>query len=81
LKYFITNQKKSKMKKFIAIAIVAASLVACGGSGEKKDGADTAAAKMDTAAVVAPAIDTTVKAAIDTAVKAAMDTAVKAVTK
>jgi hypothetical protein len=67
------------MKKFIAIAIVAASLVACGGSGDKKEGADTAAAKMDTAA--AAVIDTAAKvidtaaAKMDTAVKAAADTA------
>jgi hypothetical protein len=63
------------MKKFFAIAFIAASFAACNNSGEKKEGADTAAVKVDTAATTTPAIDTAVKAAIDTAVKAAIDTA------
>ncbi len=65
------------MKKFFAIAFIAASLVACGGAEEKKtEGADTAAAKVDT---LAAQVDTltakvdTMTAKIDT-VAAKMDT-------
>ncbi len=58
------------MKKFFAIAIIAASFAACNNSGEKKDTPDTtvttpidtAAPKMDTAApkmdTAAPKMDT-----------------------
>lgn len=59
------------MKKFFAIAFVAATLVACGNSGEGTATADTTA-KVDT---VAPAADTTAPAA-DTTAKA--DTAAAA---
>ena len=49
------------MKKFFAIAFIAASLVACNNSGEKKPAEDTTV-KADTA-VVAPADTATVPAA------------------
>lgn len=64
----ILNQKKTTMKKFLAIAMIAATLTSCGG-GETKEEAtvdspavapvetpapvDTAAAKVDTAAAAA----------------------------
>lgn len=65
------------MKKFLSIAFIAASLVACnGGSQEEAPAVDsTAVAPADTAAV-APAADST--AAADTAAKVAADTAKKA---
>ena len=56
------------MKKFFAIAFIAATLVACNGGGEATPAADTTAATVDTTAA---AVDTT--AAADTA--AAVDTA------
>ncbi|GDX42276.1 MAG: hypothetical protein RL555_175 [Bacteroidota bacterium] len=58
------------MKKFFAIAFIAATLVACNGGGEATPAADTTAATVDTTAVVdttaaadttAPAADTTAK--------------------
>lgn len=64
------------MKKFLAIAFIAAAFAACNNSSEKKtDGADTTKPAMDTAAPApAPVVDTTKK---DTAVVAAPDTAAK----
>ncbi len=59
------------MKKFFAIAFIAASLVACNNSGEKKPAEDTTK-KADTA-VVAPPADTATTPAADTA--AVADTA------
>lgn len=59
------------MKKFFAIAFIAASLVACNNSGEKKPAEDTTK-KVDTA-VVAPPADTATVPAADTT--AAPDTA------
>jgi hypothetical protein len=53
------------MKKFFAIAFIAASLVACNGGGDKKPAEDTAAVKVDTAATPAP-VDTAA-APVDTA--------------
>jgi hypothetical protein len=57
------------MKKFFAIAFIAATLVACNGGGEATPAADTTAATVDTAAATvdtaAAAADTT--AAADTA--------------
>jgi hypothetical protein len=70
MKYFIKNQKNRTMKKFFAIAIIAVAFAACNNSGEKKEGADTAAAKMDTAAAKMD----TAAAKMDTAA-AKMDTA------
>jgi hypothetical protein len=57
------------MKKFFAIAFIAATLVACNGGGEATPAADTTAATVDTAVATvdtaAAAADTT--AAADTA--------------
>jgi len=65
----ILNQKKTTMKKFLAIAMIAATLTSCGG-GETKE--ETPAA--DTAAV-AP-VETPAPATVDTAAK--VDTAAAA---
>lgn len=64
------------MKKFFAIAVIAASFVACNNSGEKKEGEtkDTTVVAPDTT-VVAP--DTTTPVAPDTTVVAAPDTTKK----
>jgi hypothetical protein len=64
------------MKKFFAIAIIAASLTACGGETKTEETTvdTTAAAALDTAAA---ALDTAA-AALDTAA-AKVDTAAKAV--
>jgi PBP1b-binding outer membrane lipoprotein LpoB len=51
------------MKKFFAIAFIAATLVACNGGGEATPAADTTAAPVDTAAAV---VDTAAAAAADT---------------
>jgi len=51
------------MKKFFAIAFIAATLVACNGGGEATPAADTTAAAVDTTAA---AVDTTAAAAVDT---------------
>ena len=62
------------MKKLLAIALIATSFVACNDSETKTE------PTADTAAVVAPAVDTAVKAAaavVDTAVKAVVDTTKK----
>ena len=59
------------MKKFFAIAFVAATLVACGNSGEGTTGTDTTKAADTTVApadTTAPAADTTAK--VDTAAAA-----------
>ncbi len=53
------------MKKFFAIAVIAASFVACNNSGDKTETKDTTAAPVDTT-VVAPAVDTTAPAVVDT---------------
>ena len=63
------------MKKFFAIAIIAASLAACNNSGDKTESKDTSATVApdtttmapDTTSKMAPAIDTTKKA--DTSAK------------
>ena len=54
------------MKKFLAIAVIAASLVACGNKSDKKTDEKTDTTKMETP--VTP--DTTQKMAPDTTVKA-----------
>ncbi len=54
------------MKKFFAIAFIAATLVACNGGGEATPAADTTAAPVDTAAAAAP-VDTAATAADTTA--------------
>lgn len=53
------------MKKFLAIAVIAASFVACN-DGEKKVEETTT---KDTVATVVPATQDTVKVAVDTTVK------------
>jgi hypothetical protein len=55
------------MKKFFAIAFVAASLVACNGGGDKKPAEDTATVKVDTAATPAPVDTAATPAPVDTA--------------
>jgi len=63
------KKKTQAMKKFFAIAFIAATLVACNGGGEATPAADTTAATVDTTVVVdttAAAADTTAPAA-DTA--------------
>lgn len=59
------------MKKFFAIAFIAATLVACNGGGEATPAADTTAAPVDTAAAV---VDTAA-AAVDTAAAPAAEAA------
>jgi hypothetical protein len=66
MKYFIKNQKNRTMKKFFAIAFIAAAMVACNNSG-------------DTTATPAPA-DTNKMAPADTNKMAPADTS-KAATK
>jgi hypothetical protein len=70
-KYFTKTIKKKQMKKFFAIAFIAATLVACGSNSDNAATTDTTAtvaadttAKADT---TAPAADTTATA--DTAAK------------
>jgi hypothetical protein len=48
------------MKKFFAIAFIAASLVACNGSGDKKEVKDSTATTV---------VDSTVKAVVDSVKK------------
>jgi hypothetical protein len=62
------------MKKFFAIAIIAASLAACNNSGDKTESKDsttvtpdTTTMAPDTTSKMAPAIDTTKK--VDTSAK------------
>ena len=57
------------MKKFFAIAFIAATLVASNGSGDKKETTDSTATTV---------VDSTVKAAVDSTVAVA-DSTVKAV--
>lgn len=52
------------MKKFFAIAFIAATLVACNGGGEATPAADTTAATVDTTVAT---VDTTAAAADTTA--------------
>ena len=61
------------MKKFFAIAFIAATLVACNGGGEATPAADTTAAPVDTADVAAP-VDTAAAAADTTAAAPAAET-------
>lgn len=61
------------MKKFFAIAFIAATLVACNGSGEKTETKDTTApVVVDTTKPVA--IDTTAPVVVDTTKPAAVET-------
>ncbi len=59
------------MKKFLAIAMIAATLTSCGGAETKEETTDTTAtvAPMETAPV-----DTAATAPVDTAAKVAVDT-------
>ena len=61
------------MKKFLAIAAIAALMVSCNGDKSAEATTETA----DTAAVVATPNDTTVAAAADTTAAATVDTAAK----
>lgn len=67
------------MKKFLAIIAIASLAVACGGSGEKKDVADSTGAVIDSTVKAATdtlnAVADTAKAKIDSTVKAVADTA------
>lgn len=54
------------MKKVLAIALIAGSLVACNNSGEKKEAKDTTATTVDTTAAPAPVMDTTAAPVADT---------------
>lgn len=64
------------MKKFFAIAIIAATFAACNNSGDKKPAEDTTKpATIDTPA--APVVDTTKPAVVDTPAAAAVDTTKK----
>ena len=58
------------MKKFFAIAFIAATMVACNNKADKKE-------TTDTTAVTAP-VDTTKPAPVDTTKPATVDTAKKA---
>jgi hypothetical protein len=60
------------MKKFFAIAIIAASLAACNNSSESKSTEDTTAVKPDTSAMMAP--DTSSKMSDTSKMKMAPDT-------
>lgn len=65
------------MKKFLAIAFIAAAFAACNNSSEKKtDGADTTKPAMDTAAPAPAPAPADTAAKMDTAA-AKMDTAAK----
>lgn len=63
------------MKKFFAIAFIAASMVACNNSGDKKPAEDTATTKPVDTAVTTP-VDTTTAPA-DTTAKPAGDSTAK----
>lgn len=71
-KSIVNNHKIPKMKKFFAIAIIAASFAACNNSGESKSTDDTAAVKPVDTASMTPAdtaskmSDTTSKMSADT---------------
>jgi len=77
-KSIVNNHKFSKMKKFFAIAIIAASLAACNNSGDNKtESKDSAAVAPADTNTMAPA-DTNKMAPADTNKMAPMDTAHKA---
>ena len=77
-KSIVNNLKFSKMKKFFAIAIIAASLAACNNSGDKTESKDSTTVTPDTT-TMAPdnkmSADTTSKMSADTTKKA--DTSAK----
>ncbi|MBN8687764.1 MAG: hypothetical protein J0M10_12125 [Chitinophagales bacterium] len=68
------------MKKFFAIAFIAATVVACNNSSESKEGADSTAIK-DSIAKAAATADSLAKAAAADTTKAADTTAVADTTK
>lgn len=75
LKSIVNNTKNSKMKKFFAIAIIAASFAACNNSGEGSGAKDTTTvAPVDTTSKMA---DTTNKMSADTSHKMSADTSHK----
>jgi hypothetical protein len=61
------------MKKFLAIAIIAAAFTACNNSGDSSTSKDSTTVTPDTATMVTPAPDTT---HVDTSAKK-MDTSAK----
>jgi len=73
-KSIVNNLKFSKMKKFFAIAIIAASLAACNNSGDKTESKDSTTVSPDTT-TMAP--DTTSKMSADTTSKMSADTTKK----
>ena len=64
------------MKKFLAIIAIASFAVACNGSGEKKEGTDTATVvtPMGDTATTVTTMDTTTKTAGDTTIKKTVET-------
>jgi len=74
----ILNQKKTTMKKFLAIAMIAATLTSCGGGETKEEPKTDSAtvAPVETPAP-APAADSMAKPAMDSMAKPAMDSAKK----
>lgn len=73
-KSIVNNPKNLKMKKFFAIAIIAASLAACNNSGESKTESDTTTTvKPDTSSMMT---DTSNKMMSDTS-KMKKDTSAK----
>ena len=63
------------MKKFFAIAIIAATLAACNNSGESKSESDTTTVKPDTTSTMAP--DTSANKMMTDTSKSKMDTSAK----
>jgi len=72
----VNNPKKSKMKKFFAIAIITASLAACNNSGDASKTEDTTVVKPDTSAMTTTP-DTSSKMSADTSKKMSTDTSKK----
>jgi hypothetical protein len=63
------------MKKFFAIAFIAATLVACNGGGEATPAADSTAATVDS--TVAPVVDSAAAPVVDSTVAPAADSTAK----
>jgi hypothetical protein len=68
--------KKTTMKKFLAIAMIAATLTSCGG-GETKEEATTDSAALAPVETPAPAADSMAKPAMDSMATPAADTTKK----
>lgn len=68
------------MKKFLAIAAIAGTLVACGNNAENEAAADSTATTVDTTSMIVDTATTTADTAaltVDTATAAAADTTAK----